>query len=215
MGFTGSPTLQTLLARRLNRRRLLGRGAELAVLGVAARYAQGQTGEPSSLTFPRVAPSKADAVDRPRRLSHRRRASLGRSFVCRWRGARCGRSRAGSAARARRGDRPSAAVRLQLRRHRLVSARRRPPTLVRQSRVPDAGTVVSRLDRGTRRARAWRVRARAAVASGLHASDGRADRRRAHARREVGLRARLALQPARHGAHGDGDDGPGARASCC
>jgi secreted PhoX family phosphatase len=61
MGFTGSPTLQTLLARRLNRRRLLGRGAELAVLGVAARYAHGQT-EPSSLTFPRVAASKADAV---------------------------------------------------------------------------------------------------------------------------------------------------------
>jgi len=62
MGFTGSPTLQTLLARRLNRRRLLGGGAELAVLSVAARCAHGQTGETSSLTFPRVAPSKADAV---------------------------------------------------------------------------------------------------------------------------------------------------------
>jgi len=62
MGFTGSPTLQTLLARRLNRRRLLGGGAELAVLSVAARCAHGQTGETSRLTFPRVAPSKADAV---------------------------------------------------------------------------------------------------------------------------------------------------------
>ena len=62
MELTGSPTLQTLLARRLNRRRLLGGGAELAVLSVAARCAHGQTGETSSLTFPRVAPSKADAV---------------------------------------------------------------------------------------------------------------------------------------------------------
>ena len=29
------------------------------------------------------------------------------------------------------------------------------------------------------------------------------------------LRARLALQPAHHGAHGDGDHGPGARAIRC
>jgi secreted PhoX family phosphatase len=62
MGFTASPTLQTLLARRLNRRRLLGRGAELAALGVVARTVAGQTGITNGLSFPRVAPSAADAV---------------------------------------------------------------------------------------------------------------------------------------------------------
>src|SRR5688572_30313985 len=62
MGFSDSPTLQTLLARRLNRRRLLGSGVELAALGVVARSAYGQTGEASGLSFPRVQPSKADAV---------------------------------------------------------------------------------------------------------------------------------------------------------
>jgi secreted PhoX family phosphatase len=62
MGFSDSPTLQTLLERRLNRRRLLGGGVELAALGVVARSAHGQTGEPSGLSFPRVQPSKADAV---------------------------------------------------------------------------------------------------------------------------------------------------------
>ena len=62
MGFSESPPLQTLLERRLNRRRLLGGGAELAALGVVARSAYGQTGEPSGLSFPRVPPSKADAV---------------------------------------------------------------------------------------------------------------------------------------------------------
>src|ERR1700752_116237 len=62
MGFSESPTLQTLLERRLNRRRLLGGGAELAALGVVARSTYGQTGEPSGLSFPRWRPSKADAV---------------------------------------------------------------------------------------------------------------------------------------------------------
>ena len=62
MAFSDSPTLQTLLARRLNRRRLLGSGVELAALGVVARSACGQTGEGSALSFPRVQPSKADAV---------------------------------------------------------------------------------------------------------------------------------------------------------
>jgi uncharacterized protein len=62
MGSTGSPTLQALLARRLNRRRLLEGGARLAALGVAARSVYGQTGEASGLSFPRVQPSKADAV---------------------------------------------------------------------------------------------------------------------------------------------------------
>jgi secreted PhoX family phosphatase len=61
MGFTASPTLQALLARRLNRRRLLGRGAELAALGIVARAA-GQTGVAGGLSFPRVAPSNDDAV---------------------------------------------------------------------------------------------------------------------------------------------------------
>jgi secreted PhoX family phosphatase len=62
MKFSQSPPLQTLLERRLNRRRLLGGGVELAALGVVAKSAYAQTGEPSGLTFPRVQPSKADAV---------------------------------------------------------------------------------------------------------------------------------------------------------
>jgi secreted PhoX family phosphatase len=62
MALTPSPTLHTLLARRLNRRRLLGRGAELAALGALARAVSGQTGTASELKFPRVAPSKADTV---------------------------------------------------------------------------------------------------------------------------------------------------------
>src|SRR5687767_13128374 len=57
-----SPALQRLLERRLNRRRLLGSGAELAALGVVARSAYAQTGVTAGLTFPRVAPSSADAV---------------------------------------------------------------------------------------------------------------------------------------------------------
>ena len=57
-----SPALRRLLERRLNRRRLLGSGAELAALGVVARSAYAQTGVTGGLTFPRVAPSSADAV---------------------------------------------------------------------------------------------------------------------------------------------------------
>jgi len=62
MTSSSSPTLQALLARRLNRRRLLGSGAQLAALGAVARAVGAQTGAASELTFPRVAPSKADAV---------------------------------------------------------------------------------------------------------------------------------------------------------
>ena len=58
----GSPALHLLLERRMNRRRLLGGGAELAALSVVTRAPYAQTGSTSGLTFPRVAPSKADAV---------------------------------------------------------------------------------------------------------------------------------------------------------
>jgi hypothetical protein len=57
-----SPALRTLLERRLNRRRLLERGAELAAFGIATRSLRAQTAATSSLTFPRIAPSNADAV---------------------------------------------------------------------------------------------------------------------------------------------------------
>jgi secreted PhoX family phosphatase len=62
MQSTASPTLRTLLGRRLDRRRLLTGGAELAALGVVARGVAAQTGSTAGLSFPRVAPSKADAV---------------------------------------------------------------------------------------------------------------------------------------------------------
>jgi secreted PhoX family phosphatase len=62
MEFSDSPTLAKLLERRLNRRRLLGGGAELAALGVMTRATYAQTGTASGLTFPRVAPSRADTV---------------------------------------------------------------------------------------------------------------------------------------------------------
>jgi secreted PhoX family phosphatase len=62
MAAIASPTLRALLARRLSRRTLLGRGAELAALGAVARAATAQTDGGSGLTFPRIAPSKADAV---------------------------------------------------------------------------------------------------------------------------------------------------------
>jgi secreted PhoX family phosphatase len=59
---THTPTLRTLLARRMNRRRLLGDGAALAALGALAPSGYAQTASASTLTFPRVAPSSADAV---------------------------------------------------------------------------------------------------------------------------------------------------------
>ena len=62
MDFEASPTLPMLLARRLNRRRLLAGSAELAALSVMVRGGYAQTAAPSTLTFPRVAPSRADAV---------------------------------------------------------------------------------------------------------------------------------------------------------
>ncbi len=62
MKSSDSPTLASLLERRLNRRRLLGGGAELAALGAVTRGGYAQTGAASNLTFPRVAPSNADTV---------------------------------------------------------------------------------------------------------------------------------------------------------
>ncbi len=57
-----SPALHLLLTRRLNRRRVLSGGAELAALSVVTNGAYAQTRATSGLTFSRVAPSKADAV---------------------------------------------------------------------------------------------------------------------------------------------------------
>jgi hypothetical protein len=58
----GSPTLQALLARRLNRRRLLGGGVELAAASLVMGSASAQTAFARRLGSARVAPSKADAV---------------------------------------------------------------------------------------------------------------------------------------------------------
>jgi hypothetical protein len=54
------PTLHTLLERRLDRRRLLGGGIELAAVTLLVRSADGQTDTPTPR--PRIAPSKADTV---------------------------------------------------------------------------------------------------------------------------------------------------------
>lgn len=62
MSGNGSPSLRTLLERRLDRRRVLGGGAELAALSLLAGTACGQSGSPGGLTFARVAPSSADSV---------------------------------------------------------------------------------------------------------------------------------------------------------
>ena len=62
MELKDSSALHALLERRLNRRRLLGGGAELAALSVVARGAYAQTVATSGLTFPLVAPSRADAI---------------------------------------------------------------------------------------------------------------------------------------------------------
>jgi len=61
MDSVSSPTLQALLARRFNRRRLLGGGVELAAVAFVASGCR-ETLAASPLTFPRVAGSKADAV---------------------------------------------------------------------------------------------------------------------------------------------------------
>ena len=58
------------------------------------------------------------------------------------------------------------------------------------------------------------VRERPSAVAYMQAAVG-LDRRRARARREVELRARLALQPAHHGAHGDGDHGPARAVTRC
>ncbi len=60
MGARAAPTLRTLLTRRLDRRRLLGGGIELAAATLLARGAYAQSGAATPL--PRVAPSKADTV---------------------------------------------------------------------------------------------------------------------------------------------------------
>jgi hypothetical protein len=57
-----STTLQALLARRFDRRRLLGGGVELAAVTLVASAGYGRAAAASQLAFPRVAPSKADAV---------------------------------------------------------------------------------------------------------------------------------------------------------
>jgi secreted PhoX family phosphatase len=61
MTFTDSPSLRTLLARRLDRRRLLGGGIELATASLLAGGCS-QSMAAGALTFARVAPSKADDV---------------------------------------------------------------------------------------------------------------------------------------------------------
>jgi len=57
-----SPTLQALLTRRFNRRRLLGGSVELAALTLVASAGYRQTSAASQIRFPRVAASKSDAV---------------------------------------------------------------------------------------------------------------------------------------------------------
>ena len=60
MASRNTPTLHALLARRFDRRRLLGGGIELAAGTLLARSGHTQSGAPATLS--RVAPSKADAV---------------------------------------------------------------------------------------------------------------------------------------------------------
>jgi secreted PhoX family phosphatase len=62
MSGTGSPSLRTLLERRLDRRRVLGAGAELAVLSLLGRALRAEESRDGGLTFARVDPSSADAV---------------------------------------------------------------------------------------------------------------------------------------------------------
>jgi hypothetical protein len=62
MTFRNTPTLHALLARRLDRRRLLGGGVQLAAATLLTGNSHTQSGAPEPPTLPRVGPSKADAV---------------------------------------------------------------------------------------------------------------------------------------------------------
>jgi secreted PhoX family phosphatase len=62
MTFRDTPTLHTLLARRLDRRRLLGGGIQLAAASLLSSSGHAQSGTLEGPTLPRVPPSKADAV---------------------------------------------------------------------------------------------------------------------------------------------------------
>lgn len=62
MKFTDATPLRLLLERRLNRRRLLRGGVEVAAGSLAAQIAWPQTNAPAALAFARVAASKRDAV---------------------------------------------------------------------------------------------------------------------------------------------------------
>ena len=120
-------------------------------LSVMARGAYAQTAAPSES---HVSASRAVARRRgrrARRLPRRRRGALGRSVVRRFHGARCAGGGERRAADTRGGCRASGAVRLQLRRHRAVAARRYAPAAVRQPRISDRRRCCSLA--GSRRAR--------------------------------------------------------------
>ena len=116
---------------------------------------------------------------RARRLPRRRRGALGRSVVRRFRGARCAGGGERRIADTRGGCRASGAVRLQLRRHRAVAARRYPPAAVRQPRVSNAGVAVPWLGRSARGSCHRHFRSRASGRRRLHAGRRRLERRRA------------------------------------
>lgn len=62
MTLRDTPTLHALLARRLDRRRLLGGSIELAAATLLSSSGHAQSGTAALSTLPRVAPSQADAV---------------------------------------------------------------------------------------------------------------------------------------------------------
>jgi len=62
MTFRDTPTLHALLVRRLDRRRLLGGGIQLAAATLLSGSGHAQSGAPASPTLPRIGPSKADPV---------------------------------------------------------------------------------------------------------------------------------------------------------
>ena len=62
MTVRGTSTLHALLARRLDRRRLLGSGIQLATAALLSRGGHAQSGAPELPTLPRIGPSTADTV---------------------------------------------------------------------------------------------------------------------------------------------------------